>query len=138
MTAPITLIASGDQIMQKKDRVETILRDLGSVLVAFSGGADSALLLRIAHDVLDRNAAGVIAVSESIPAEEVEAAVAVARELEFPDDFGLEARRKRLSPTCQQTVDTVPKILARRLVSENPLGREKSLDTVDVLNALSD
>ncbi len=81
MTARITLMQSGEELASKRRKVEDILRDLGSVLVAYSGGADSALLLRLAHDALGDRAQGVIAVSDSIPPEEVEGAMAVAREM---------------------------------------------------------
>lgn len=81
MTARITLMQGGEELASKRRKVEDILRGLGSVLVAYSGGADSALLLRLARDTLGDRAQGAIAVSESIPADEVEAAVAVAREM---------------------------------------------------------
>ncbi|MDE3091719.1 MAG: ATP-dependent sacrificial sulfur transferase LarE, partial [Chloroflexota bacterium] len=48
------------------------------VAVAFSGGVDSTLVLKIAHDQLGARAVGVTAVSESLPTGELEEAHALA------------------------------------------------------------
>ena len=65
----------------KYERLQTILRDMESVLVAYSGGVDSALLLKVAHDVLGMRAKGAIASSPAYAAEETEEALAVAEQM---------------------------------------------------------
>ena len=53
-------------------------------MVGFSGGADSALLTKVAHDELGANAVAVIALSESYPKREMEDALALAQALGVP------------------------------------------------------
>jgi pyridinium-3,5-biscarboxylic acid mononucleotide sulfurtransferase len=63
------------------DQLEARLRELGRVVVAFSGGADSAFLARVANDVLGRDRAlAVTAVSPSLAAAERDDCAALATE----------------------------------------------------------
>ena len=64
----------------KYEHLQTILRDMESALVAYSGGVDSALLLKVAYDILGTRAMGVIASSPAYAAEETEEALAVAEQ----------------------------------------------------------
>jgi len=66
------------------DRLRRSLRDLGRVVVAFSGGADSAFLARVAHDTLGADRVHVVtAVSPSLAGDERDDAAALA------DEWGL-------------------------------------------------
>lgn len=58
-----------------------LFRELGSALVCFSGGIDSAFVLAVATRALGERAVGLTAVSPSLPAREREEASALAREL---------------------------------------------------------
>src|SRR5256714_4883740 len=68
----------------KYERLQAILRDMESVLIAYSGGVDSALLLKVAHDVLGPRAMGAIASSPAYADEETAEAVAVAEQMGVP------------------------------------------------------
>src|SRR6266851_5766222 len=65
----------------KVDRARAIVRDLDSVLVAFSGGVDSTLLLKLALDELGDRAVAVLASSPAYPESEQDEARATARSL---------------------------------------------------------
>jgi uncharacterized protein len=66
------------------DRLRDAIRTHESMLVAFSGGVDSTLVLKVAHEVLGSRAAGLLAVSESLPEIERQEAVALAARIGAP------------------------------------------------------
>lgn len=71
--------ADGRTLDDKVARLNEILRDLGKVLIGYSGGVDSALLAVAAHRVLGDNAIAVTADSESYAEGELEVAVDIVR-----------------------------------------------------------
>ncbi len=71
-------------LQKKNDLLRSTLKELGSVLVAYSGGTDSAYLAWAAHQVLGEEMLAVIADSPSLPRAELAAALAFAAEHNIP------------------------------------------------------
>src|SRR5438309_9941107 len=87
----------------KLDRLRHIVRGDGSALVAFSGGADSALVLKVAADELGARARALTAVSPTMARREKARAVAFASELgvalDVVDSHELERPGFKMNPT---------------------------------------
>jgi len=119
---------------EKEKRLESILKDLDRVLVAFSGGVDSSYLAYKAHAVLGSGALAVTSQSNSMPAAQMEMAVGIARQFNFAHEI-IQTRETELSEYQANTPNRCyicKKVLYRRLVS---LAREKGFNAVlDGLN----
>jgi uncharacterized protein len=68
-------------IQEKQVNLTEILRTMGSVAVAYSGGVDSTYLLKVAYDCLGEGAIALTAVSSSLPAHELAEAQQITRQI---------------------------------------------------------
>ncbi len=72
----------GNELLQKKlNRVKNILKKYPGVVVAFSGGVDSSLLLKIAKDVLNDRVIAMTAFSSIHPKDELNTAKKIAKKI---------------------------------------------------------
>jgi uncharacterized protein len=71
-------------VEEKYRDLRGVLREMGAAVIGFSGGADSALLVKVAHDELGDRAVAAIALSESYARRERDEALALAAQLGVP------------------------------------------------------
>ena len=69
--------------MQKSkfEKLKEILSGMSSLVVAYSGGTDSTLVLKIAHEVLGDKVLAITAVSASLPSADRNEAEEIARQI---------------------------------------------------------
>jgi pyridinium-3,5-biscarboxylic acid mononucleotide sulfurtransferase len=80
----VCMSAVGTNVEATTALLQTHLRDLGRVLVAYSGGVDSAYLAWAAHEALGTNMLAIIADSPSLARTQLADAIAFAREQSIP------------------------------------------------------
>jgi len=65
-------------LSEKHARLRGLIADCGSALVCYSGGVDSTLLLKVAHEVLGERCVAMVALSPTMAASERKAALELA------------------------------------------------------------
>ncbi|MGC2209270.1 MAG: ATP-dependent sacrificial sulfur transferase LarE [Candidatus Korobacteraceae bacterium] len=78
------VVSISDELADKRERLYGQLRELGRLLVAYSGGVDSAYLAWAAHQVLGEEMLAVMADSPSLARTQMRDAVSFAEECGIP------------------------------------------------------
>ena len=70
-----------NQLIQKYEQLKNSITRLDSAIIAFSGGIDSALVLKVAYDILGEKVIAVTADSPSLPRRELEETKKIAQQI---------------------------------------------------------
>src|SRR5665648_665951 len=81
LTAHVITNIASNTIAEKIDTLSVYIKELGNILVSYSGGVDSAVLAAIAHNALGVHSMAVTADSETISRSELECAKKTASEI---------------------------------------------------------
>jgi uncharacterized protein len=73
-----------NECLQKYEKLKSTLRKTGGCAIAYSGGVDSSLVLKVAHEVLGHRCVAVIATSSSYSKKEFSSAVQWVKSLQIP------------------------------------------------------
>ena len=111
-------------LAEKHARLRGLLADCGSALVCYSGGVDSTLLLKVAHEVLGERCVAMVALSPTMAGSERKAALELAAEIgartEVTDSHELSRPEFRMNPKdrcyyCKDELLDLAQPLAERL-----------------------
>jgi uncharacterized protein len=83
----VTSAPAAEAASRKEQALRRLLAGFDSVIVAYSGGVDSAYLAWLAHDVLGDRALAITALSASYPQHHYDLAIEAARHCGFPHEL---------------------------------------------------
>jgi uncharacterized protein len=111
-------------LADKNERLRGLLAECGSALVCYSGGVDSTLLLKVAHDVLGERCVAMVALSPTMAASERRAALELAAQIgartEVTESHELSRPEFRMNPKdrcyhCKDELLNLARPMAERL-----------------------